>query len=76
MSKRKLKLPAFPLVCTKCGATANGNTREADNWTLAPRDMVACPDCNGSRNTPVIAIRSKTRGKVFFMPVREPNNGQ
>lgn len=64
--KRKTDLPVYNLTCTRCGAIADGNTREADGWTVIPMTQVLCSTCNGNKATPVHFIKAKERGK--FIP--------
>lgn len=52
-------LPVFTITCSHCGATADGNSREADGWTITK--PVLCSICNGSK-----ALR------VWFIPAEEP----
>lgn len=59
------KIVVFILTCKDCGTTANGNSREADGWTIAPK--VKCPSCNGTEEAPMHLIPAKERNK--FIPV-------
>lgn len=68
MKRKKPELPAFILTCVKCGAIANGNSREADGWTIAPSNKIMCSYCNGSKSTPVYPFPAKEKGKVHFIP--------
>jgi hypothetical protein len=62
------------LTCIVCGAVADGNTRQADGWTVVPMNEVKCSNCNGNSQAEFIYIPATEPGKFTRWP-KKPAKG-